>query len=93
MDDGWHNFLSVFIVIVICLLLFFYRDTHTALVLIIVPFLPASGIVKLGFVIAERVLYIPSIGFCALVALGLDKLCFSFRRQKEVSLNILIISS
>lgn len=56
-----------------------------ALALIIVPFLPASGIVKLGFVIAERVLYIPSIGFCVLVVLGLDKLCVLLRRYKDVS--------
>lgn len=59
-----------------------------ALALTIVPFLPASGIVKLGFVIAERVLYIPSIGFCVLVALGLDRLCHSFRRHKFVSENL-----
>lgn len=56
-----------------------------ALALIIVPFLPASGIVKLGFVIAERILYIPSIGFCVLVVLGLDKLCVLLRRYKDVS--------
>lgn len=56
-----------------------------ALALTIVPFLPASGIVKLGFVIAERVLYLPSIGFNVLVVIGLEKLCFTFRRRKDVS--------
>lgn len=36
--------------------------------LMVIPFLPASGVIKVGFVIAERVLYVPSIGFCFLVA-------------------------
>lgn len=36
--------------------------------LTVIPFLPASGIINVGFVIAERVLYIPSIGFCLLIA-------------------------
>lgn len=39
----------------------------------IIPFLPASGIVRVGFVIAERILYVPSIGFCMLVSVGFDK--------------------
>lgn len=38
----------------------------------ILPFLPASNLFfTVGFVLAERVLYIPSIGFCILVAMGL----------------------
>ncbi|XP_018797157.1 PREDICTED: transmembrane and TPR repeat-containing protein CG5038 isoform X3 [Bactrocera latifrons] len=40
--------------------------------LMVIPFLPASGVIKVGFVIAERVLYVPSIGFCFLVAQGLS---------------------
>lgn len=50
------------------------RNVLLALVLLIAPFLPASGIVRVGFVLAERVLYIPSIGFCTLVALGIERL-------------------
>lgn len=46
-----------------------------AIALAIIPFLPASGIIKLGFVIAERVLYIPSVGFCLLIAIGFERLC------------------
>lgn len=42
-------------------------------VLTIVPFLPASGIIKVGFVIAERLLYMPSIGWCLFIALGFRK--------------------
>ncbi|KAJ8373586.1 hypothetical protein SKAU_G00041660 [Synaphobranchus kaupii] len=44
--------------------------------LMAVPFLPASNLFfYVGFVIAERVLYIPSMGFCLLVAVGLRALC------------------
>lgn len=46
-----------------------------AIAFVVVPFLPASGIIKLGFVIAERVLYIPSVGFCLLIAIGFERLC------------------
>ncbi|XP_023344917.1 transmembrane and TPR repeat-containing protein CG4050 [Eurytemora carolleeae] len=43
--------------------------------LLCIPFLPASNLFfPVGFVLAERVLYIPSMGFCLLVALGLTKL-------------------
>lgn len=39
------------------------------------PFLPASNIFfPVGFVLAERVLYIPSMGMCLLTAMGLDAL-------------------
>lgn len=42
-----------------------------ALVLIIVPFLPASNLLfPVGFVIAERVLYTPSIGYLLLLTIG-----------------------
>ncbi|XP_054921315.2 protein O-mannosyl-transferase TMTC1-like isoform X2 [Dermacentor andersoni] len=46
-----------------------------ALLLTVLPFLPASNIfVTVGFVVAERVLYIPSIGVTLLVAEGLCRL-------------------
>ena len=42
------------------------------LVLLVVPFLPASNLFfPVGFVVAERVLYLPSMGFCLLAAYGL----------------------
>ncbi len=42
-----------------------------ALAWTLIPFLPASNLFfPVGFVVAERVLYIPSMGFCLLVALG-----------------------
>ncbi|GFS71884.1 protein O-mannosyl-transferase TMTC3 [Trichonephila clavipes] len=42
-----------------------------SLSLLIVPFLPATNLFfPVGFVVAERVLYIPSMGFCMLVSQG-----------------------
>ncbi|KAJ8395712.1 hypothetical protein AAFF_G00029490 [Aldrovandia affinis] len=42
-----------------------------ALSLIVLPFVPASNLFfPVGFVVAERVLYVPSMGFCMLVAHG-----------------------
>ncbi|GFN94614.1 transmembrane and tpr repeat-containing protein 4 [Plakobranchus ocellatus] len=41
----------------------------------VVPFLPASNLLfRVGFVVAERALYLPSAGFCMLVVIGLQKL-------------------
>ncbi|XP_039745283.1 protein O-mannosyl-transferase TMTC4 isoform X2 [Pararge aegeria] len=41
----------------------------------LIPFLPATNIVfPVGFVIAERILYIPSIGYCLFIAIGLGKI-------------------
>jgi hypothetical protein len=43
--------------------------------MMVIPFLPASNLVAyVGFVVAERVLYIPSLGFCLLVGHGFVKL-------------------
>ena len=47
----------------------------TGLGLLVLPFLPASNLFfSVGFVVAERILYLPSMGFCLLVAFGCDKL-------------------
>ena len=55
-----------------------HRDTSvivTGLSLLVCPFLPASNLLfPVGFVVAERILYLPSMGFCLLVAHGCDKL-------------------
>ncbi|XP_022699022.1 transmembrane and TPR repeat-containing protein 1-like [Varroa jacobsoni] len=48
--------------------------------LIILPWLPASNLlVTVGFVLAERVLYIPSMGFCLLLVEGLRRLFAAMR--------------
>ena len=45
-----------------------------ALSLLILPFLPATNLFfYVGFVVAERVLYLPSLGFCLLVATAISK--------------------
>ncbi|KAH1021648.1 hypothetical protein HUJ04_011140 [Dendroctonus ponderosae] len=46
-----------------------------SLSLIVLPFLPASNLLfYVGFVVAERVLYIPSAGFCLLIGIASAKL-------------------
>ncbi|XP_064077035.1 protein O-mannosyl-transferase TMTC4-like isoform X2 [Vanessa tameamea] len=46
-----------------------------AVSLMVIPFLPAANIVyPVGFVIAERILYIPSAGYCLLITIGLYKM-------------------
>lgn len=55
-----------------------YRNQQliaTALSFLVLPFLPASNLFfYVGFVVAERVLYMPSIGFCLLLGAGLEKM-------------------
>uniref|UniRef100_A0A8C7MAN5 Transmembrane O-mannosyltransferase targeting cadherins 3 n=1 Tax=Oncorhynchus kisutch TaxID=8019 RepID=A0A8C7MAN5_ONCKI len=47
------------------------HSNSSALSLIMLPFTPASNLFfPVGFVVAERMLYVPSMGFCVLVALG-----------------------
>ncbi|XP_069085717.1 protein O-mannosyl-transferase TMTC3 isoform X3 [Pleurodeles waltl] len=54
-----------------------------ALSLIALPFIPASNLFfPVGFVVAERVLYVPSMGFCILVAHGWRKLSSNSRIRK-----------
>ncbi|KOX77837.1 Transmembrane and TPR repeat-containing protein 4 [Melipona quadrifasciata] len=54
----------------------FLRYSIMGLTMLIIPFLPASNIFfNVGFVLAERTLYIPSAGYCLLLVVGLQKLC------------------
>lgn len=51
-----------------------------ALSLLIFPFIPASNLFfPVGFVVAERVLYLPSLGFSLIVSLGLKKFSSFFK--------------
>ena len=51
------------------------RVVLLSLSMMIIPFLPASNLFfPVGFVVAERILYIPSMGFCILVSLGISVL-------------------
>ena len=44
-----------------------------AMFMTLLPFVPASNLLfPVGFVIAERILYLPSMGYCLLVAIGFN---------------------
>ncbi|XP_075066641.1 protein O-mannosyl-transferase TMTC1 [Mixophyes fleayi] len=52
-----------------------HRETVVGLLFLIFPFIPASNLFfRVGFVVAERVLYMPSMGFCILCVHGLKGL-------------------
>ncbi|KAI3366519.1 hypothetical protein L3Q82_000650 [Scortum barcoo] len=52
------------------------REVLVGMLLLVFPFIPASNLFfRVGFVVAERVLYMPSMGYCILVAHGLGRLC------------------
>ncbi|GAB0098958.1 Protein O-mannosyl-transferase TMTC4 [Sergentomyia squamirostris] len=67
------------------------QEQLVALSLIVIPFLPASGIIKLGFVIAERILYISSIGHCFLISLSVQKLYRIFPKFRKLFFVVLIL--
>lgn len=51
------------------------REVLVGLLFLVFPFIPASNLFfRVGFVVAERVLYMPSMGYCVLVAHGLGRL-------------------
>ncbi|XP_023212608.1 transmembrane and TPR repeat-containing protein 3-like, partial [Centruroides sculpturatus] len=61
-----------------------YSVVIMSLSLMMFPFLPASNLFfPVGFVVAERVLYTPSMGFCLLVAYGWQ-LLYKRRRWKLI---------
>ena len=63
-----------------------FRLTALALAFLIIPFLPASNLLfRVGFVIAERILYSPSAGFIILLVLGAAKLSARSEIWKQVS--------
>lgn len=72
------------------------RPLLMAISLACVPYLPASNLLHpVGFVIAERVLYLPSMGFCMLVAQGFIILCQKHRwysRFLKLGLALLLFS-
>lgn len=52
------------------------REVLVGLLFLVFPFIPASNLFfRVGFVVAERVLYMPSMGYCILVSHGLTRLC------------------
>ncbi|XP_066925544.1 protein O-mannosyl-transferase TMTC1-like [Clytia hemisphaerica] len=65
------------------------NDNHAlvvGLLFLVIPFLPASNFfIRVGFVVAERILYIPSVGYTILVVVGLNRLCQKFPKFKNTS--------
>ncbi|KAF8795852.1 Protein O-mannosyl-transferase Tmtc3 like protein [Argiope bruennichi] len=67
-----------------------FQFLTVSLSLLVLPFLPASNLFfPVGFVVAERVLYIPSMGFCLLVAYGWNLL---YKKLGKKGFMILLIS-
>ncbi|XP_023230734.1 transmembrane and TPR repeat-containing protein 4-like [Centruroides sculpturatus] len=61
------------------------RLTTMGLAFLIVPFLPASNIFfRVGFVIAERALFLPSLGICFLITIGFHQICNSSNQQMNI---------
>ena len=53
-----------------------------SLLFLVIPFLPASNIFfYVGFVIAERILYLPSVGYCLLSGLGWQMLAKKWNKK------------
>ena len=58
----------------------------------LIPFLPATNLlVRVGFVVAERVLYLPSAGYCLLIALGVWTLVDRAGRKAKVAIGTTMI--
>ncbi|XP_054845092.1 protein O-mannosyl-transferase TMTC1 [Eublepharis macularius] len=80
-----RNFATVLMVVVMlllglhCIVIFKkleHREVLIGLLFLVFPFIPASNLFfRVGFVVAERVLYMPSMGYCILLVHGLNKLC------------------
>ncbi|XP_020831495.1 protein O-mannosyl-transferase TMTC1 isoform X2 [Phascolarctos cinereus] len=58
-----------------------HNEVLVGLLFLVFPFLPASNLFfNVGFVVAERVLYMPSMGYCILFVHGLNKLYTALNR-------------
>ncbi|XP_067669524.1 protein O-mannosyl-transferase TMTC4-like [Haliotis asinina] len=63
------------------------RILITSLAVLGVPFLPASNLFfRVGFVIAERILYLSCAGFCMLVVLGAIEICYKCQRHSTAKM-------
>uniref|UniRef100_A0A8D0U1D3 dolichyl-phosphate-mannose--protein mannosyltransferase n=1 Tax=Sus scrofa TaxID=9823 RepID=A0A8D0U1D3_PIG len=79
------------------------EDSHKRRILslglgfLIIPFLPASNLFfRVGFVVAERVLYLPSAGFCMLLTFGFGALSKHTKKKKPIAalvLGVLLINT
>ena len=59
--------------------------------MLVFPFLPATNLLfPVGFVVAERVLYLPSMGFCLLIAYGCHRIQRTASRLKSSPCQIIL---
>ena len=62
--------------------------------LIILPFLPATNLFfYVGFVVAERLLYLPSFGYCLLLAYGFSRVAQHHPSLSRLGLAVLLMAS
>uniref|UniRef100_A0AAY4D765 dolichyl-phosphate-mannose--protein mannosyltransferase n=1 Tax=Denticeps clupeoides TaxID=299321 RepID=A0AAY4D765_9TELE len=58
-----------------CFAIFKSQEVLVGILFLVFPFIPASNLFfRVGFVVAERVLYMPSMGYCILMVHGLHRL-------------------
>lgn len=63
-----------------------------AILITTIPFLPATNVFAyVGFVAAERILYLPSVGFCLLVGIGVQKLLVQQSNRTIICFSLLIV--
>ncbi|XP_060558909.1 protein O-mannosyl-transferase TMTC3-like [Ruditapes philippinarum] len=61
------------------------RAIIMCLALMVMPFIPASNLFfPVGFVVAERILYTPSMGFCMLIAVGFNHIMQNKKAVKPI---------
>ena len=93
------TFISLFILIYWSFIRHRGRCSNTpamfGITLLAITFLPASNLFFLvGFVVAERVLFLPSMGFCILAAFGATKMITYIKRpriQKTIQATLLLL--
>uniref|UniRef100_A0A3B5K2A9 dolichyl-phosphate-mannose--protein mannosyltransferase n=1 Tax=Takifugu rubripes TaxID=31033 RepID=A0A3B5K2A9_TAKRU len=68
------------------------REILVGVLFLVFPFIPASNLFfRVGFVVAERVLYMPSMGYCILVALGVSRLCTVVGRYGTTVVSVSVV--
>ena len=69
-----------------------FQAALVSLGILTLSFLPASNLFfYVGFVVAERILYIPSVGYCLLIAIGADLIWSMCSEQKQKLFSGIII--
>ncbi|XP_044173138.1 protein O-mannosyl-transferase TMTC2-like isoform X2 [Acropora millepora] len=70
-----------------------FQAAIVALGILVLSFLPASNLFfYVGFVVAERILYIPSLGYCLLVAVGADVIWRTCNQRQKKLFCIILLS-